>query len=82
MNDKNNPSVLKECIDFIQQRKREIDIEDTPFIEGEDEIIYDIAKEIIFSIPICDESRRLAFVDGGTASILILKFSLSTFAPF
>ncbi len=78
MNDKNNPSVLKKCIDFIQQRKREINIEDTPFIEGEDEISYDIAKERIFSIPICDESRRLAFTDGGTASILsAADFSIS-----
>lgn len=78
MNDNNNPSVLKECIDFIQQRKREINIEDTPFIEGEDETSYEIAKERIFSIPSCDDSRKLAFVDGGTASILsAADFSIS-----
>ena len=70
MNDNNNPSVLKECIDFIQQRKRDITSEDSPFTEGENEISYDIAKERIFPIPVCDVSRKLAFVDGGTASIL------------
>jgi len=70
MNDDNNPSVLKECIDFIQQHKRDIIGEDSPFSEGDDEISYDIAEERIFSIPICDVSRKLAFVDGGTASIL------------
>lgn len=59
MNDKSNPSVLKECIDFIQQRKREINIEDTPFTEGEKEISYDIAKERIFPIPHCDVERKL-----------------------
>ncbi len=78
MNDDKNPSVLKDCIDFIQQRKREINIEDSPFIEGENEISYDIAKERIFPIPDCDVSRKLAFVDGGTASILsAADFSIS-----
>ena len=78
MNDDNNPSVLKKCIDFIQQSKREFKIEDTPFTEGEKEISYDIAKERIFSIPYCDVERKLAFVDGGTASILsAADFSIS-----
>ena len=70
MNDNNNSSVLKKCIDFIQHRKREMDIGDKPFTEGDEEISYDIAEDRIFSIPSCDVSRRLAFVDGGTASIL------------
>ena len=45
MNDNNNFSVIKECIDFIQQRKREIDIGDSPFTEGDSEISYGIAEE-------------------------------------
>ncbi len=78
MNGNNNSSPLKECIDFIQQRKRDIIDEDSPFSEGDDGISYDIAKERIFSVPICDESRNLAFVDGGTASILsAADFSVS-----
>ncbi len=78
MNDDNNPSVLKECIDFIQQRKRDIIGGDSPFSEEDDGISYDIAEERIFSIPICDVSRKLAFVDGGTASILTAaEFSIS-----
>ncbi len=78
MNDDNNPSVLKDCIKFIQQHKREAPFEDTPFIEGEDEISYDIAKERIFPIPICNISQKLGFVDGGTASILsAADFSIS-----
>ena len=78
MNDNNNPSVLKKCIDFIQHRKRDIKGEDSPSTEGDDGISYDIAEERIFSIPICDESRKLAFVDGGTASILsAADFSIS-----
>ena len=78
MNDDNNSSVFKECIDFIQQRKRDISDEDSPSSEGDDGISYDIAEERIFSIPICDVSRKLAFVDGGTASILsAADFSVS-----
>jgi len=78
MNDNNNPSVLKKCIDFIQHRKREINIGDSPYSEGEKEISYGIAEERIFSIPICDVSRKLGFVDGGTASILsAADFSIS-----
>lgn len=45
MNDNSNPSVLKECIDFIQQREQDIIDEDSPFSEGDDDISYDIAKE-------------------------------------
>jgi len=70
MNSKKEFNVLKECIDFIQQRKREIDTRDSPFTEGDSEIGYGIAEERIFPIPVCDISRKLAFVDGGTASIL------------
>jgi len=78
MNDNNNSSVLKECIDFIQQRKRDIINGDSPFIEGDKEKSYGIAEERIFSIPFCDVSRKLAFVDGGTASILnAADFSIS-----
>ena len=78
MNDNNNSSVLKDCIDFIQQHKREINIGDTPFTEGEKEISYDIVKERIFPIPVCDVSRKLGFVDKGTASILsAADFSIS-----
>lgn len=78
MNDNNNPSVLKKCIEFIQQHKQDIIGGDSPFSEGDDGIIYDIVEERIFSIPICDVSRTLAFVDGGTASILsAADFSVS-----
>jgi len=78
MNDNNNSSVLKDCIDFIQQRKRDVISGDSPFIEGDKEKSYGIAEERIFPIPFCDVSRKLAFVDGGTASILnAADFSIS-----
>jgi hypothetical protein len=48
MNDNNNSSVLKECINFIQQRKRDIINGDSPFIEGDKEKSYGIAEERIF----------------------------------
>jgi len=71
-------NVLKECVDFIQQRKRETHTGDSPFTEGDKEINYDIAEERIFQIPSCDILRKLAFVDGGTASILsAADFSIS-----
>jgi len=71
MDSKKESNVLKECIGFIQQRKREIGIEESPYTEGDKEISYDIAEERTFPIPFCDVSRKLGFVDGGTASILI-----------
>ena len=78
MNSKKVFNVLKECIDFIQQRKQDIINGDSPYSEGDNEKSYDIAEERIFQIPSCDISRKLAFVDGGTASILsAADFSIS-----
>ena len=70
MDSKKDFNVLKECVDFIQQRKQEINIGDSPYSEGDKEISYGIAEERIFPTMFCDVSRKLAFVDGGTASIL------------
>jgi len=70
MKDNSNSPVLKECIDFIQKHKSEMNIGDSAYTEGDKEISYGIAEERIFPIPICDVSRKLGFVDGGTASIL------------
>lgn len=78
MKDNNDSSVLKECINFIQQSKRDIVNGDSPFSEGDKEKSYGIAEERIFPIPKCNDSRKLAFVDGGTASILnAADFSIS-----
>jgi hypothetical protein len=78
MNDENSSSVLRECIDFIQERKRDVKPTDSPSTEENGEISYDIAEERIFQIPECDTARKLAFVDGGTASILsAADFSVS-----
>jgi hypothetical protein len=63
-------SPLKECIDFIQSCKREIVEDDSPFSEGDDEVSFDITEDRIFRIPKCNDSGKLGFVDGGTASIL------------
>jgi len=61
---------LKDCIDFIQNSKRDIILGDSPYSEGEKERSFDITEERIFNISDCDDIRKLGFVDGGTASIL------------
>ena len=70
MNDQKDFNVLKECIDFIESCKREIIEGDTPYTEGDKEVSFDITEDRIFQIPDCDDTRKLGFVDGGTASIL------------
>jgi len=54
MHSKKDFNVLKHCIDFIQQRKRDITNGDSPFSEGDKEISYSIAEERIFPIPFCE----------------------------
>lgn len=61
---------LKDCIDFIQNSKRDIILGDSPYSEGEKETSFDITEERIFNISDCNDIRKLGFVDGGTASIL------------
>lgn len=70
MNNKKDFNVLKECIDFIQEYKRELIEGDTPYTEGDKEVSFNITEERIFQITGCDDNRKLGFVDGGTASIL------------
>jgi len=78
MNSKKDFNVLKECIDFIQNYKRELIEGDTPYTEGDKEVSFDITEDRIFQIPECDDIRKLGFVDGGIASILnAADFSIS-----
>ena len=70
MNDNNNASVLRDCVEFIQEHKKEFSLGDAPFTGGIKEKSFGINEERIFRIPVGDLDRRLAFVDGGTASIL------------
>ena len=70
MNNKKDLNILKECVEFIQERKRELTIGDTPYITGEKEKSFDITEGRIFKIPPCEDQRKMGFVDGGTASIL------------
>jgi len=78
MNDKEDLNVLRDCVEFIQERKKEFGLGDSPFTEGDKEKSFGINEERIFSIPFCDITRRLAFVDGGTASIMsAADFSIS-----
>ena len=75
-NGKNSP--LKDCIQFIEECKKEGLKGDTPYSEGEEGESFDITGDRIFKIPECDEKRKLGFVDGGTASILSASdFSIS-----
>jgi len=75
-NDKKTP--LKECIQFIEECKKEGLKGDTPYNEGEEAESFDITGDRIFKIPECGEQRKLGFVDGGTASILsAADFSIS-----
>jgi hypothetical protein len=60
---------LKECIDFIQNHKRDLQEDDLPYTE-EQETGFDISEKNIFVIPEPTHIRKLGFVDGGTASIL------------
>jgi hypothetical protein len=60
---------LKECINFIQNHKRDLHEGDLPYAE-EQEIGFDISEKHIFVIPEPTHIRKLGFVDGGTASIL------------
>ncbi len=71
-------SPLKECIQFIEDCKKEGMKGDTPYSEGEEGESFDITGDRIFKIPECNEKRKLGFVDGGTASILsAADFSIS-----
>ena len=70
MNDNNNASVLRDCVEFIQEHKKEFGLGDSPFLGGDKEKSFGINKERIFRIPDRDQEHKLAFVDGGTASIL------------
>ena len=63
--------VLKECIQFIQNHKKEFQEGDIPYTEDEnEEISFDISENRIFEIPKSDHKCKLGFVDGGTASLL------------
>ncbi|KKN11597.1 hypothetical protein LCGC14_1024930 [marine sediment metagenome] len=78
MNTDSEKSPLNECIEFIENYKREGLVGDTPYSEGEEAENFDITGDRIFKIPECDEMRKLGFVDGGTASILsAADFSIS-----
>jgi len=70
MNNKKDSNILKECIEFIQEHKRELTKGDIPYVAGEKEVSFDITEERIFKIPLCEDQRKLGFIDGGTASIL------------
>ncbi len=70
MNDNNNASVLRDCVEFIQERKKEFGLGDAPFTGGDKEKSFGIDEKRIFRVPAKVHERKLAFVDGGTASIL------------
>lgn len=70
VNNKKDLNVLKECIEFIENYKRELIEGDTPYTEGDKEVSFDITEDRIFKISNCDDKRKLGFVDGGTSSIL------------
>jgi hypothetical protein len=67
-NENDNP--LKACIAFLESCKKEMILDDTPFVMGLDEQPFIISKDRIFKLSITESSSNMGFVDGGVASII------------
>lgn len=73
-----NLSALLECVNFIQNNKKDIKNEDSALTIEEGEASFVISDDNIFPIPEIEKNRNLGFVDGGTEPIIIgSDFSIS-----
>ncbi|TXT61818.1 MAG: putative NurA 5'-3' nuclease [Promethearchaeota archaeon] len=69
---------LKECIQFIEANKKEFSDKDSAMKSGEDEKNYEVKRDRFFEIPRIENERKIGFVDGGTAPLIIsADFSIS-----
>jgi hypothetical protein len=61
---------LKECVEFIENRKLGYSKEEEPYSPSPEDDVFEIQEDKIFKIPHCDNVRKMGFVDGGNGPIL------------
>lgn len=61
---------LKECVEFIENRKMGYSKEEEPYSSSPEEESFEIEEEKIFEIPKCNDIKNMGFVDGGNGPIL------------
>ncbi len=61
---------LKECVEFIEERKLGYHKEDEPYSSSPEEETFEIEEDKIFEIPKCDDIKDIGFVDGGNGPLL------------
>ena len=61
---------LKECVEFIENRKLGYSQEEEPYSSSPEDEVFEIQEEKIFEIPSCDKVKNMGFVDGGNGPIL------------
>jgi hypothetical protein len=70
MKDSQWDSPIQGCASFIASHKKKDITGEKAFLEGLDEISFEISPDHIFEIPECREFRKIGFVDGGTLPII------------
>jgi hypothetical protein len=61
---------LKECVEFIENRKLGYSKEEEPYSPSPEDDVFEIQEDKIFEIPHCDNVLNMGFVDGGNGPIL------------
>jgi len=61
---------LRECVEFIENRKLGYSKEDEPYSSSSEEETFEIQEDKIFEIPQCKDVRKIGFVDGGSGPLL------------
>lgn len=70
MKEPQDSSIIRECVKFIEESKKEFIELDTPFKSDENEECFVIEEDRIFQIFECKDFRKMGFIDGGNAPIL------------
>ena len=70
MNFEKRKNPLRECVEFIENRKFGYPKEDEPYTTSTEEETFEIQEDKIFEIPQCKDVRNIGFVDGGSGPIL------------
>jgi hypothetical protein len=70
MSGKKKINPLKECVEFIEERKLGYSKEDEPYSFSPEEEIFEVQEDKIFEIPKCEFCKPVGFVDGGNGPLL------------
>ncbi|MHA1914540.1 MAG: DNA double-strand break repair nuclease NurA [Promethearchaeota archaeon] len=61
---------LKECVEFIENRKLGYSKEEEPYSPSLEDEVFEIQEDKIFEIPPCNNVQKIGFVDGGNGPVL------------